>query len=478
MVAPEEVYQSDAAEGTPPLVHLLGQFDLQDEVDALAENGITKERDLAYVDEKVMTQMNLSPGTKVKLSQLAQSWRVSKSQDLAAKSQDTAVHEPPAQDAAMMQFEECLVSPELKQEEDEKEEEEIAQDAEAAEEDEEAIQDEEAISPGYEMEDSAMCGCGILFEIDDCGSLLISSLVEEGSADECCLLAVGDVLTSIDMQDVQQMDISCVAPLLLGQAGSKVALGFKRLGEKVVVLERRPCIMMVDDGEPEEDEGLLPDELLVQNVQPVEDAVAQDEPVETTVEEVVEAAVEEVVQEAEEVEKEFVTIAEDSEAVEDMSGTVTSLTAHVTAEQQDPEVVQVVTPSKRASSPKKRMRGAKAKAALSASKATPANPNATLQDLKDLQEFERATSTVSASSFSHQVNDMAWLTFVLFIALLFSSSKLVGLSPEAANTMVQLVALWIGMMFCLFGVYLLDKAVTRAFRRGQRGVKKQVVLEN
>ena len=102
--------------------------------------------------------------------------------------------------------------------------------------------------------EEALCGCGILFEIDDCNQLRVSYLVEGGPAHSSGMLQVGDVLTCIDMQDVTHKDICQIAPLLLGPANSTVALGFQRCGagSDVVVLERRPypATLLSDDSRP------------------------------------------------------------------------------------------------------------------------------------------------------------------------------------------------------------------------------------
>jgi hypothetical protein len=86
-----------------------------------------------------------------------------------------------------------------------------------------------------------VCGCGILFEIFE-SQLRISHLVDGGSASASGMLEVGDILTSINMQDVTHLDVCQIAPLLLGPEGSSVALGFQRIdaGADVVVLQRRP----------------------------------------------------------------------------------------------------------------------------------------------------------------------------------------------------------------------------------------------
>jgi len=105
-----------------------------------------------------------------------------------------------------------------------------------------------------EQEDVDMCGCGILFELNVDGALVVSNFVAGGSAEESGMLQVGDVLTSIDMADVLQQDISVVAPLLLGLSSSKVALGFQRLGVGIVVLERRHCAMVFAEQEEEDEE--------------------------------------------------------------------------------------------------------------------------------------------------------------------------------------------------------------------------------
>ena len=110
---------------------------------------------------------------------------------------------------------------------------------------------------------SELCGCGILFEINDLGHLVISDML--GSALDCGLLQVGDILSTIDRKDVRNHPFSLVAPLLLGQPGSKVQLGVERLGvdelgverlgSHVVLLERRPCdVYVVSQGDAVESE--------------------------------------------------------------------------------------------------------------------------------------------------------------------------------------------------------------------------------
>lgn len=114
-----------------------------------------------------------------------------------------------------------------------------------------------------------------------------------------------------------------------------------------------------------------------------------------------------------------------------------------------------------------------------AAKNSPANPHATPEDLGELEKLTRAVSTASAVSFAdHALHDMSWVSGVLFIIMLFCSTKLTGLSPESTAVVAQLVALWIAMMVCLFGLHILDKAVTRAFRPSRvGGVRRQIQLD-
>ena len=138
------------------------------------------------------------------------------------------------------------------------------------------------------------------------------------------------------------------------------------------------------------------------------------------------------------------------------------------------------SPSKSTPSPKKGRRvwrGSKRRQ-LSETKQAP-NPHATPQDLAMLLEIERTRSGGSMVSRSdHVLFDMAWLSLVIFIGLLYSSAKLVDLSPESIEVVAQLTSLWIGMMVSLFGVNLLNKAVTRIFRpKRAGGARRRIVLE-
>ena len=82
------------------------------------------------------------------------------------------------------------------------------------------------------------------------------------------------------------------------------------------------------------------------------------------------------------------------------------------------------------------------------------------------------------SRSDHVLFDMAWLSLVIFIGLLYSSAKLVDLSPESIEVVAHLTSLWIGMMVSLFGVNLLNKAVTRIFRpKRAGGARRRIVLE-
>jgi hypothetical protein len=105
-------------------------------------------------------------------------------------------------------------------------------------------------------------------------------------------------------------------------------------------------------------------------------------------------------------------------------------------------------------------------------------PNAA-QDLAMLLEIERARSGGSVVSRSdHMLFDMAWLSLVIFIGLLYSSAKLVDLSPESIEVIAHLTSLWIGMMVSMFGLNLLNKAVTRVFRPKRAGVAcRRIELE-
>jgi hypothetical protein len=60
----------EASPASPRMDELLEKFDLEDEVDALAENGIKKKKDLDYVDDAMIKEMKLSPVAKAKLSML------------------------------------------------------------------------------------------------------------------------------------------------------------------------------------------------------------------------------------------------------------------------------------------------------------------------------------------------------------------------------------------------------------------------
>jgi hypothetical protein len=129
------------------------------------------------------------------------------------------------------------------------------------------------------------------------------------------------------------------------------------------------------------------------------------------------------------------------------------------------------SPSKSTPSPKKgkqAWRGSKRRQ-LSSTKQAP-NASGAAQDLAMLLEVERARSGGSVVSRSdHMLFDMAWLSLVIFIGLLYSSAKLVDLSPESIEVIAHLTSLWIGMMVSMFGLNLLNKAVTRVFRPKRAG---------
>ena len=78
-----------------------------------------------------------------------------------------------------------------------------------------------------------------------------------------------------------------------------------------------------------------------------------------------------------------------------------------------------------------------------------------------------ATSTPWADA-DGTLYDMAWLTFLVFVVVLFSCAKVLELSAASVEAIAQLSALWIGMMLCLFGLTLINNVVTRKYllRRG------------
>jgi len=74
------------------------------------------------------------------------------------------------------------------------------------------------------------CGVGIVFQPDSSGALHVKSLAVGGPAISCLSgnVEVGDVLHEIDGHVVYRKPVTQLAPLILGQEGTKVTLGLKR----------------------------------------------------------------------------------------------------------------------------------------------------------------------------------------------------------------------------------------------------------
>jgi hypothetical protein len=81
-------------------------------------------------------------------------------------------------------------------------------------------------------------GVGIVFQPDKTGALHVKSLAVGGPAEQSALVHVGDILHEIDGHQVFRKPASQLAPLILGQEGSHVRLGFSR--------EKFPRLIYVD----------------------------------------------------------------------------------------------------------------------------------------------------------------------------------------------------------------------------------------
>ena len=263
--------------------------------------------------------------------------------------------------------------------------------------------------------------------------------------------------------------------MILGDAGSKVVLGFDRsgVGSDSIVLERRVCPPMAI----EESRALMQQKTDEEAVH-----TGGDDSFEAQ-EEAGAAALAKVVEEAAEEAETLASSDKDSNeasATDEKAGAGSAIGTVSFSEGSFAEASPVkfaegsstdasplgATPSSSPSkstppSSKASMRGSKRRllAAVEASRTDCASESA------DDQAFERAASVASMVSYTDQVlQDMSWLTFLIFVCMLFASAKIVGLTPEAATVFAQLVCLWIGMMVCLFALTALDKAVTRSFR--------------
>jgi hypothetical protein len=71
-------------------------------------------------------------------------------------------------------------------------------------------------------------GVGIVFQPDNTGALHVKSLAVGGPAEQSALVHIGDILHEIDGHQVYRKPASQLAPLILGQEGSRVRLGFSR----------------------------------------------------------------------------------------------------------------------------------------------------------------------------------------------------------------------------------------------------------
>jgi hypothetical protein len=69
--APVSAAQQPIKSDTLLLTEMLSKYDLDDEVDLLAQNGIQKDRDLEYLDEDRINDKQLTPVTKAKLRRMA-----------------------------------------------------------------------------------------------------------------------------------------------------------------------------------------------------------------------------------------------------------------------------------------------------------------------------------------------------------------------------------------------------------------------
>jgi hypothetical protein len=81
-------------------------------------------------------------------------------------------------------------------------------------------------------------GVGIVFQPDSTGALHVKSLAVGGPAEQSALVHIGDILHEIDGHQVFRKPASQLAPLILGQEGSRVRLGFSR--------EKFPRLIYVD----------------------------------------------------------------------------------------------------------------------------------------------------------------------------------------------------------------------------------------
>mmetsp|Transcript_1904 Transcript_1904/g.3897 ORF Transcript_1904/g.3897 Transcript_1904/m.3897 type:complete len:134 (+) Transcript_1904:55-456(+) len=87
------------------------------------------------------------------------------------------------------------------------------------------------------------CGIGVTFVVDDSKALRVKSLTKDGPADLTGKVEEGDILASVDGSNVYCANPQEVGALLLGSAGSKVQVSFKKVdtGEELhVIMVRAP----------------------------------------------------------------------------------------------------------------------------------------------------------------------------------------------------------------------------------------------
>jgi hypothetical protein len=107
--AVQEEAPADVSSESMQLTRLLEQYGLEDAADVLASNGITKDRDLSFIDEDVIKDLTLTPVSKAKLRKLVKalgapapeetSVPVQEGGDKAPTEEGTAGPTPGAQDA-------------------------------------------------------------------------------------------------------------------------------------------------------------------------------------------------------------------------------------------------------------------------------------------------------------------------------------------------------------------------------------------
>mmetsp|Transcript_44973 Transcript_44973/g.112756 ORF Transcript_44973/g.112756 Transcript_44973/m.112756 type:complete len:122 (+) Transcript_44973:233-598(+) len=86
----------------------------------------------------------------------------------------------------------------------------------------------------------ARIGVGIAFDASGSGEgmgLRVNHIKPGSSADKCYRIKQDDRLCSIDHEDVRWHSAGQIAPLILGQAGTRVRLGFERPGTPKIPFE-------------------------------------------------------------------------------------------------------------------------------------------------------------------------------------------------------------------------------------------------